>query len=154
MCGFRRTGAPMSRNAGSNAEFVSEWIFVMNKPILFLLLVFACCLPHLAPAAEPAALAADRTEHDFGRVKIGETRKAAFTLTAAADVVVVLSASTNCECTKATWGRKPLYRGDNSVIEVSFEAREKGYFRKNILVRYMAGGNPSTLRLTVTGHVS
>lgn len=126
--------------------------FVMKKLILFFLLVFAG-LPGLVPAAEPAALTADRTEHDFGDVKIGETRKATFTLTASADVVVILSVSTNCECTKAAWNRKPLHRGNKSAVEVSFEARDKGYFRKNVTVRYTSGGSTSTLRLTVTGNV-
>ena len=69
--------------------------FVMQKFILFFLLAFAS-LPVHAFAAEPAALSADRTEHDFGDVKLGETRKATFTLTSSADVVVILSASTNC----------------------------------------------------------
>ncbi len=100
--------------------------FVMKKFILFFLLAFAS-LPVHASAAEPAALSADRTEHDFGDVKLGETRKATFTLTSSADVVVILSASTNCECTKASWGRKPLHKGDKSTVEVSYEAREKGF---------------------------
>ena len=126
--------------------------FVMKKFILFFLLAFAG-LPVHAFAAEPAALSADRTEHDFGDVKLGETRKATFTLTSSADVVVILSASTNCECTKASWGRKPLHKGDKSTVEVSYEAREKGFFRKNITIRYTTGGAASTLRLTVTGNV-
>lgn len=119
---------------------------------MFFLLAFAS-LPVHAFAAEPAALSADRTEHDFGDVKLGETRKATFTLTSSADVVVILSASTNCECTKASWGRKPLHKGDKSTVEVSYEAREKGFFRKNITIRYTTGGAASTLRLTVTGNV-
>ena len=102
--------------------------FVMKKFILFFLLA-------------------------FGDVKLGETRKATFTLTSSADVVVILSASTNCECTKASWGRKPLHKGDKSTVEVSYEAREKGFFRKNITIRYTTGGAASTLRLTVTGNV-
>ena len=118
--------------------------FVMKKFILFFLLAFAS-LPVHASAAEPAALSADRTEHDFGDVKLGETRKATFTLTSSADVVVILS--------KASWGRKPLHKGDKSTVEVSYEAREKGFFRKNITIRYTTGGAASTLRLTVTGNV-
>ena len=71
-------------------------------------------------------LSADRTEHDFGDVKLGETR-ITFTLTSSADVVI-LSASTNCECTngvgpQAVAGNK----GDKSTAEVSYEAREKGF---------------------------
>lgn len=125
----------------------------MKKLCLFLLLSLAGLSGRTA-AAEPAALTAERTEYDFGDVKLGETRKTTFTLTASADVVVVLSASTNCECTKATWGRKPLHKGDKSTVEVSYEAREKGFFRKNITVRYTTGSEASTLRLTVTGNVS
>ena len=124
----------------------------MKKLCLYFLLSLAC-LSGRAAAAEPAGLTADRTEYDFGSVKLGATHKTTFTLTASADAVVILSASTNCECTKASWSRKPLHRGEKSAVTVPFEAREKGYFRKNITVRYTTGGSTSTLRLTVRGNV-
>lgn len=150
MRGFPRKWMTVSRNAALSTDLQTN--FVMKKLILSLLLVFIC-LPWQVPAAEPAVLSADRAEHDFGAVKLGETRKTTFTLTASTDVVVILSASTNCECTKAAWGRKPLHKGDKSTVEVTYEAREKGYFRKNVTVKYTTGGAASTLRLTVTGNV-
>lgn len=150
MCRLRRKGFPALRNAVSNADFANEFCHEEIYSVFF---------AGFRQSAGPCFSCGTggpfgrRTEHDFGDVKLGETRKATFTLTSSADVVVILSASTNCECTKASWGRKPLHKGDKSTVEVSYEAREKGFFRKNITIRYTTGGAASTLRLTVTGNV-
>lgn len=119
-------------------------------------LFLACLLSLLSAfgiyASEPdvAGLVPDRTEHDFGDVKLGTTSRVRFNIKAQS-AAVILSAATNCECTKATYPKKPLRRGEEDEIEVSFEARETGYFRKTITVRYNADGRERTLRLTVSG---
>lgn len=99
-------------------------------------------------------LAADSVQHDFGAVELGTTSRARFKIRANAAAVVILSAATNCECTKAAYPKKPLRSGEEGVIEVSFEARERGYFRKTVHVTYHTGAKPRTLTLTVTGNVS
>lgn len=120
-------------------------------------LFLACLLSLLSAfriyASEPdvAGLVPDRTEHDFGDVKLGTTSRVRFNIKAQSAAVVILSAATNCECTKAAYPKKPLRRGEEGEIEVSFEARETGYFRKTITVRYNADGRGRTLRLTVSG---
>lgn len=120
-----------------------------------LLLTFALTLLSFAGIAEeaPTGILFDTTSQDMGRMQIGRTRTVEFGMTALAPAVVILSAATNCECTKAGYPKKPLRKGDKAPITVSFEARERGYFRKNIHIKYNADGREQVRLLTVTGIV-
>ena len=83
-------------------------------------LFLACLLSLLSAcgiyASEPdvAGLVPDRTEHDFGDVKLGTTSRVRFNIKAQSAAVVILSAATNCECTKATYPKKPRRGGEAS----------------------------------------
>lgn len=130
----------------------------INVRLLHLLFagVLTCGAAAAAPQEKPRqdeGIAAERTSHDFGEIPQGEVRTAEFPLTAADDVVVLLSASTNCECTTASYPRKPLRRGEKGIITVRYEARDKGYFRKIVTLRYTAGGKTRSLQLSVAGTV-
>lgn len=132
----------------------------INVRLLHLLFLFtgvlACGAAAAAPQEKPRqneGIVAERTSHDFGEIPQGEVRTAEFPLTASDDIVVLLSASTNCECTTASYPRKPLRRGEKGVVTVRYEARDKGYFRKVATLRYTAGGKTRTLMLSVSGSV-
>ena len=114
-----------------------------------LLLCGMCCFAQEASKG----LMFDAASRDLGHIRIGQTRTTSFEMTAVSGVVVILSAATNCECTKADYSGKPLRKGDKSSLKVSFEARERGYFRKNIQVKYNADGVGRTRVVTVTGIV-
>lgn len=120
-----------------------------------LLLTFALTLLCFAGIAEeaPTGILFDTTSRNLGRLLVGRTRTVTFEMTATAPAVVILSATTNCECTKAGYPKKPLRKGDKAPITVLFEARERGYFRKNIHVKYNADGREQVRLLTVTGIV-
>lgn len=87
----------------------------------------------------------------LGTVTLKTQRDTAFAFRVAADVAVVLSATTNCSCTTAEFPRKPLKREERGVIRVRFEAREPGFFRKTITVKYVADGIRHSEILTLEG---
>ena len=121
----------------------------------YLLLWAALVLPFsvFAAAEETPGLAADTVEHDFGVVVPGGTCRTEFLVRAEAAAVVILSAETNCGCTKAAYPKKPLRRGDTATVAVTFEAEQKGYFRKTVTLTYHANGGTHALPLTVKGNV-
>lgn len=90
----------------------------------------------------------------LGTIPLRTRQDTAFVFRAAADVVVVLSATTNCSCTTAEFPRKPLKREERGVIRVRFEAREPGFFRKTITVKYVADGIRHSEILTLEGMVA
>lgn len=124
----------------------------MKRLLLTFALSLFCGLAGIAQEA-PTDILFDTTSQDMGRVQIGQTRTVEFEMTALAPAVVILSATTNCECTKAGYPKKPLRKGDKTPIRVSFETRERGYFRKSVHIKYNADGREQMRLLTVTGIV-
>lgn len=124
----------------------------LRKLFLSLTLVLPFCVQSVR--AGTPGLKADTVKHDFGKIEQSGTYRAAFRVEAEADVVVFVSASTNCGCTKAAYPKKPLRKGGTGTIEVTFEAKDKGVFDKKVKVTYNAGGSTYTLELTIMGSVS
>ena len=127
---------------------------------------FACLLLFLLSGPLPMTVSADgsrgetssgivwdRTSVDLGTVRLGDVRSVGLGLTFAAETAVIVSATTNCQCTQAAYPRKPLRRGDREAVEIRYEAREEGYFRKTVTVRYIADGESRSEVLSVSGHV-
>ena len=106
---------------------------------------FACLLLFLLSGPLPMTVSADGSRGDARSVGLG--------LTVAAETAVIVSATTNCQCTQAAYPRKPLRRGDREAVEIRYEAREEGYFRKTVTVRYIADGESRSEVLSVSGHV-
>ena len=95
----------------------------------------------------------DRTEHDFGQVSRGDTVTTVFKVRAGDAPVVLLSASTDCGCTRAEFPKRPLRPGDTAQVKVVFAARDKGNFRKTVRLRLHAGGREQATALVVKGTV-
>ena len=127
---------------------------------------FACLLLFLLSGPLPMTVSADgsrgetssgivwdRTSVDLGTLRIIKKKTVGLGLTVAAETAVIVSATTNCQCTQAAYPRKPLRRGDREVVEIRYEAREEGYFRKTVTVRYIADGESRSEVLSVSGHV-
>lgn len=102
----------------------------------------------------PEGIRLSSPQHDFGEIPLREVRTAEITLTAAAETAVVVSAETNCECTKADYPRSPLRRGDKALLRIRYEAREKGYFRKVVRLSYVTDGARREAQVVVTGNVT
>lgn len=95
----------------------------------------------------------DRTEHDFGQVALGDIVSTIFKVKAGDAPVVLLSASTDCGCTRAEFAKRPFRPGDIVQVKVVFAAKDKGNFRKTVRLRLNAGGREHTAALVVRGTV-
>lgn len=102
---------------------------------------------------EGAGFTLDRTEYDFGQVALGDTVSTLFMLRAGDAPVVLLSATTDCGCTRAEFAKRPLRPGDTAQVKVIFVAKDRGNFRKTVRLRINAGGREHTAALVVRGTV-
>ena len=103
---------------------------------------------------DSAGFTLDRTEHDFGRVALGDTVSTAFRVTAQGGPVVLLSATTDCGCTRAEFAKRPLRDGESAQVKVIFAAsKDRGNFRKTVRLRLHAGGRERIVELIVKGTV-
>lgn len=102
---------------------------------------------------DKAVFTLDRTEHDFGQVAQGDTASTIFKVRAGDGPVVLLSASTDCGCTRAEFPKRPLRPGELAQVKVIFAARDKGNFRKTVRLRLHAGGREQATALVVKGTV-
>ena len=102
---------------------------------------------------DSAGFTLDRTEHDFGQVSRGDTVTTVFRVKAGDGPVILLSASTDCGCTRAEFPKRPLRPGDTVQVKVVFAARDKGNFRKTVRLRLHAGGREQAAEVRVRGTV-
>ena len=102
---------------------------------------------------DSAGFTLDRTEHDFGQVALGDTVTTIFKVKAGDGPVVLLSATTDCGCTRAEFPKRPLRPGESAQVKVVFAARDKGNFRKTVRLRLHAGGREQATALVVKGTV-
>lgn len=102
---------------------------------------------------DSAGFTLDRTEHDFGQVARGDTVTTVFKVKADGAPVVLLSASTDCGCTRAEFPKRPLRPGESAQVKVVFAAKDKGNFRKTVRLRLHAGGREQAAALVVKGTV-
>ena len=102
---------------------------------------------------DSAGFTLDRTEHDFGQVSRGDTVSTVFKVKAGDGPVVLLSATTDCGCTRAEFPKRPLRPGDTTQVKVVFAARDKGNFYKTVRLHLHAGGREYSEALIVRGTV-
>lgn len=102
---------------------------------------------------DSAGFTLDRTEHDFGQVARGDTVTTVFKVKAGDGPVVLLSATTDCGCTRAEFPKRPLRPGESAQVKVVFAAKDKGNFRKTVRLRLHAGGREYGKALVVRGTV-
>lgn len=95
----------------------------------------------------------ERTEHDFGQVSRGDTVSTVFKVKAGDGPVVLLSATTDCGCTRAEFPKRPLRPGESAQVKVVFAAKDKGNFYKTVRLRLHAGGREYGKALVVKGTV-
>ena len=102
---------------------------------------------------DSAGFTLDRREHDFGQVARGDTVSTVFKVKAGEGPVVLLSATTDCGCTRAEFPKRPLRPGQSAQVKVIFAAKDKGNFRKTVRLRLNAGGRERAEALVVRGTV-
>ena len=94
------------------------------------------------------------TEYDFGtlREERGVVTHSFSFLNGGSVPVSIVSASTTCGCTVASYPRGPVMPSESSSIEVSFDPKERpGRFEKVVTVTTSEGG--AAVRLRIRGNV-
>lgn len=102
---------------------------------------------------DSAGFTLDRTEHDFGQVSRGDTVTTVFRVRAGDAPVVLLSATTDCGCTRAEFPKRPLRPGESAQVKVVFAAKDKGNFYKTVRLHLHAGGREQAAEVRVRGTV-
>lgn len=93
------------------------------------------------------------TEHDFGRIREGETVSFQFKFeNAGKSDLVIADVSTSCGCTVPEYEKTPIRPGEVSSITVAFNSKgRRGYQSKNIVV--VANTQPNTTLLRIKAQV-
>lgn len=122
------------------------------KRVMTLVLLLLCTA--FAGRAQEADYSVDRVRHEFGELASGKSYTAVFIVTSAGEApLVLIDAQTGCKCTKAAFAKKPLRKGANAAVTVTFDAAEEGFFDKQIRIRTNAPGKRAVLVLRITGDV-
>lgn len=96
--------------------------------VSFSLLLAGCLSPYRLPPLEDYRVAvesqvADPYSWDFGQVKAGEVVKHRFSLkNDTAKTMNIKGTYTSCGCTASTAGKKTLYPGESTFLEVNFNS--------------------------------
>ena len=91
-----------------------------------------------APAAEPAAsngpnMDFEKTEMDYGTIDKGSDPLRIFNFTnTGTEPLVIKSAKGSCGCTVPSYPKEPILPGEASTIEVRYDTKRVGPFRKSV----------------------
>ncbi|MEM7103759.1 MAG: DUF1573 domain-containing protein [Bacteroidota bacterium] len=98
-----------------------------------------------APNAETVALKEtpaaswDADRHNFGEIPQGTPVTHSFTIkNLQADPLLIDNVRTTCGCTAPSWTKDPILPGEETTIEISFNAAKEGKFNKVVKV-YLSG---------------
>ena len=92
----------------------------------------------------------DKTVHDYGNIRKGNSNPAVFTITnTGSPPLIIYRVSASCGCTSVDWDKQPVETGKSVTIRVEMKPDETGYFNKTIEVYCNASESP--VRLSVTG---
>ena len=93
----------------------------------------------------------DKTIHDYGTIRIGDSNAANFTITnTGSSSLVIFRVSASCGCTNVEWEKQPIAPGETTTIRVDITPDETGYFSKTITVYCNIQDTP--VRLMVKGN--
>ena len=83
----------------------------------------------------------DHLQHDFGKVKQGDSAVHYFTFTNTGKKPLIISEiKTTCSCTASDWPKDPVAPGKEGKIRVSFDTKDKnGFYAKGINMFSNAG---------------
>lgn len=105
---------------------------------LFLSLLSLCWVS--APTAAQEKLSSiirfDTDTHDFGKIKQGTPVHYRFNFTNLTDApLVIAQVQTSCGCTTPEYPKKPVMSGAGGSINIGYDAKHTGNFRKTIHVQ-------------------
>ncbi len=104
-----------------------------------------------APASV-AAIAWEKSSHDFGAITQGEPVICEFTLTnSGKEPLIISNVKASCGCTVPSYPKEPIAPGETQVITAKFNAKSAGKFSKTLTVT--SNADVPTQRLTLKGEV-
>lgn len=91
-------------------------------------------------------------EKDFGVIPLTDTREHVFQLVNTGNKpLVIYDVVTSCGCTKAAYSNEPVRPGETLDLKVIYNAEDKGFFRKSLMVYCNVEESP--LEFSVLGTV-
>ena len=99
-----------------------------------------------------ARFSASTENYTFGQIEWKNPVTAHYVITNTGDQPLVLSAiEPDCACTEVKWTKTPIAAGGQGTIDVTFDAKALGYFKKSIAV--YTNAKPGLFRLWLSGQV-
>jgi hypothetical protein len=93
-----------------------------------------------------AAIEFETTEHDYGTIPQGGDGTYEFVFRNTGKIPLVLNnVRSSCGCTVPEWPKKPIDKGEEGRIKVSYNTRITGTFSKSISVYCNASDKPYVL---------
>lgn len=118
----------------------------------FLLSIFLWIGSLAVPVAEKPIEWLTETEYDFGDIPAQKPVTRTFRFKNKGDQPLVIeTVRTSCGCTGSTWDETPILPDSTGMIQLEFDAKQGGYFRKYARV-YFENINGAE-KLWVTGFV-
>lgn len=94
----------------------------------------------------------DATTHDFGEIQKDKPSKFQFRFINVSDTPITIdNVRTSCGCTAPNWTEIPIEPNDTSFIEIKYDAKKTGYFKKKISVYF--SGQKKAEKLYIEGEV-
>jgi len=92
------------------------------------------------------------TRHDFGDIRQGVPVQVDFAYrNVSGEMLTIDNVRTTCSCTTPDWSEEMVANGDTSSIQITYDARKTGYFRKKITVYFT--GQQGAEKLYIEGYV-
>lgn len=105
-----------------------------------------------APVANNAVQWLDETEFDFGDIAPQKPVEHTFRFKNTSDAPLIIeTVRTSCGCTGSTWDETPILPDSIGMINLEYDAKQGGYFRKYARVYFQ--GVRGAAKLWVTGFV-
>ena len=123
----------------------------MNKK-----LIFAAVLAFAASGVSAQRISAKHEVIDCGNVLYENPVTAKFELRNKGNDLVIDTVRTSCDCVVANYPKGVISKGDNFIVEVTFDARQLGHFHKEAAIYSNASDKPFylTMRGVVTDQVT
>lgn len=113
----------------------------MKRILLLIILSATAQLSLQAQIAITTSIKFDKTIHDFGDVKQGDSAVYVFEFTnTGKDDLKIAEVKSTCSCTASDWPKEPIAPGKKGSIRVSFDTKDKeGYYAKGVNIFSNAG---------------
>lgn len=129
----------------------------MKKALFIIATILFCCGLTTVNAQEKknitgAEISFAKKTIDYGTLHVGDVKVVEMIYTNVGKKPLILdNVTTNCDCTKVDWSKKPVMPGKTGVIKVTYTAKNTGLISKWITV--MSNAETDRVVLRTSGEV-